>query len=61
MQSDDPSQRARPDPLARQEQQQPPPGGSGQGAASACARMKMLREDQDGQHPVEPDPDTVPP
>jgi len=56
MQSDDPGQRAQPDAIAPQ-QQQPPPGGSGQGAASAYARMKLLREHQAGQQPVEPVPD----
>jgi hypothetical protein len=52
MQSDDPgqpAQHAEPSP-------EPPPGeeGSGQGAASACARMKLQRELLAGQKPVEP-------
>ena len=58
MQSEDPGQRAQPD--AGAPQQQPPPSGSGQGAASAYARMKLLREHQAGQQPVEPLPDAPP-
>lgn len=52
MQSDDPGQPAHPAETAPQ----PPPShdGSGQGAASACARMKLQREALAGQLPAEP-------
>jgi hypothetical protein len=59
MQAKDPALPARPGETAPQEPLSQ--GGSGQGAASACARMKLQREDQAVQQPAEPVADVDPP